>query len=91
MDKADYLGFGQMGLYDAQLVVISVESDAVRDTVRVQPRFAQAEIGGLCLIGARGEYWDKLTPDYADLIRQRCAWNDRNGGKTVWPISVDSA
>jgi hypothetical protein len=35
MDKADYLGFGQMGLYDAQLVVKSVESDAVRDTVRV--------------------------------------------------------
>jgi hypothetical protein len=35
MDKADYLGFGQMGLYDAQLVVKSIESDAVRDTVRV--------------------------------------------------------
>jgi len=29
MDKADYLGFGQMGLFDAQLVVQSVENDAV--------------------------------------------------------------
>jgi hypothetical protein len=36
MDKADYLGFGQMGLFDAQLVVKSVENDAVRDTVRVR-------------------------------------------------------
>jgi len=35
MDKADYLGFGQMGLYDAQLVVKSVESRATLDTVRV--------------------------------------------------------
>jgi hypothetical protein len=29
MDRADYLGFGQMGLFDAQLVVQSVEGDAV--------------------------------------------------------------
>jgi hypothetical protein len=35
MGKADYLGFGQMGLYDAQLVVRSVESGATLDTVRV--------------------------------------------------------
>jgi hypothetical protein len=28
MDRADYLGFGQMGLFDAQLVVQSVEGDA---------------------------------------------------------------
>jgi hypothetical protein len=28
-DHADYLGFGQMGLFDAQLVVKSVEGDAV--------------------------------------------------------------
>lgn len=35
MHKADYLGFGQMGLYDAQLVVKSVESGATLDTVRV--------------------------------------------------------
>jgi len=35
MDKADYLGFGQMGLYDAQLVVKSVESRATLDTVHV--------------------------------------------------------
>jgi hypothetical protein len=35
MDKADYLGFGQMGLYDAQLVVKSVESGATLDIVRV--------------------------------------------------------
>lgn len=33
--KADYLGFGQMGSYDAQLVVKSVESGATLDTVRV--------------------------------------------------------
>jgi hypothetical protein len=36
LDKADYLGFGQTGLFDAQLVVKSVENDAVRDTVRVR-------------------------------------------------------
>lgn len=29
MDRADHLGFGQMGLFDAQLVVQSVEGDAV--------------------------------------------------------------
>jgi len=34
-DRADYLGFGQMGLYDAQLVVKSVESGATLETVRV--------------------------------------------------------
>ena len=34
-DKADYLGFGQMGLYDAQLVVKSVESGATLETLRV--------------------------------------------------------
>jgi hypothetical protein len=34
-DKADYLGFGQMGLYDAQLVVKSVERGATLETVRV--------------------------------------------------------
>jgi hypothetical protein len=31
LDRADFLGFGQMGLFDAQLVVKSVESDAVLD------------------------------------------------------------
>ena len=29
MDHADYLGFGQMGLYDAQFVLQSVEGEAV--------------------------------------------------------------
>lgn len=29
MDRADYLGFGQMGLFDAQFVVQSVENDSV--------------------------------------------------------------
>ena len=29
--RADYLGFGQMGLFDAELVVQSVENDAVPD------------------------------------------------------------
>ncbi len=29
MDRADFLGFGQMGLFDAQLVVQSVKGDAV--------------------------------------------------------------
>jgi hypothetical protein len=29
MDKADFLGFGQMGLFDAQFILRSVESDAV--------------------------------------------------------------
>lgn len=29
MDNADYLGFGQMGLYDAQFVLQAVEADAV--------------------------------------------------------------
>ena len=33
-DKADYLGFGQMGLYDAQLVVKSVENGATLETLR---------------------------------------------------------
>lgn len=31
VDKADFLGFGQMGLFDAQLVVQSIENDAVLD------------------------------------------------------------
>jgi hypothetical protein len=35
-DKADYLGFGQMGLFDAQLVVGSVENDITKDIVRVR-------------------------------------------------------
>jgi hypothetical protein len=34
-ERADYLGFGQMGLYDAQLVVKSVENGTTADTVRV--------------------------------------------------------
>src|SRR6266852_4799636 len=29
MDRADFLGFGQMGLFDAQLVIQSVKDDAV--------------------------------------------------------------
>jgi len=29
MDRADFLGFGQMGLFDAQFVLQSVEHDAV--------------------------------------------------------------
>ena len=32
LDGADYLGFGQMGLYDAQFVLQSVENDAVLET-----------------------------------------------------------
>jgi hypothetical protein len=31
LDRADFLGFGQMGLFDAQLVVQSVENDAALD------------------------------------------------------------
>ena len=29
LDRADFLGFGQMGLFDAQFVMQSVEGDAV--------------------------------------------------------------
>ena len=35
-DRPDYKGFGQMGLFDAQLVVQSVENDAIMDTVRLR-------------------------------------------------------
>ena len=34
-DRPDYKGFGQMGLFDAQLVVQFVENDAIMDTVRL--------------------------------------------------------
>ncbi len=43
MDKADYLGFGQMGLFDAELVVKSVESGATLDTVRVVSSSSKAQ------------------------------------------------
>jgi hypothetical protein len=33
-DRADFLGFGQMGLFDAQLVMQSVEGDAVLERER---------------------------------------------------------
>ncbi len=35
-DRPDYKGFGQMGLYDSQFVVQSVENDAIMDTVRLR-------------------------------------------------------
>jgi hypothetical protein len=34
--KLDYLGFGQAGQFDAQLIVKSVENDAVLETVRIR-------------------------------------------------------
>jgi hypothetical protein len=43
MDKADYLGFGQMGLFDAELVVKSVERGAILDTVRAPSSPSKAQ------------------------------------------------
>jgi hypothetical protein len=37
-DRADYLGFGQMGLFDAQFVLQSVENDAVLEAFPPIPR-----------------------------------------------------
>jgi hypothetical protein len=38
LDKADYLGFGQMGLFDAQFILQSVENDAVLETFPPIPK-----------------------------------------------------
>jgi hypothetical protein len=38
MDRADYLGFGQMGLFDAQFVHQSVANDAVLEAFPSIPR-----------------------------------------------------
>jgi len=38
MDRADFLGFGQMGLFDAQFVLQSVEGDAVLSVSPPIPR-----------------------------------------------------
>ncbi|MGA8408862.1 MAG: hypothetical protein WB680_16920 [Candidatus Acidiferrales bacterium] len=37
-DRADFLGFGQMGLFDAQFVMQSVENDAVLETFPPTPQ-----------------------------------------------------
>jgi len=52
MDNADYLGFGQMGLFDAQFILQSVDNDAVLETFPPIPNPApskppKAEIGNL--------------------------------------------
>ncbi|MFZ0523242.1 MAG: hypothetical protein WAL95_19585 [Candidatus Acidiferrales bacterium] len=37
-DRADFLGFGQMGLFDAQFILQSVENDAVLETFPPNPK-----------------------------------------------------
>lgn len=38
LDKVDYLGFGQMGLFDAQFILQSVENDVVLETFPPIPK-----------------------------------------------------
>lgn len=42
-DRADFLGFGQMGLFDAQFVLHSVENDAVLETFPPTPKPQSAQ------------------------------------------------
>jgi hypothetical protein len=38
LDNADFLGFGQMGLFDAQFILQSVENDAVLEASPTIPK-----------------------------------------------------
>jgi hypothetical protein len=42
-DRADFLGFGQMGLFDVQFILQSVGSDAVLETFPPEPNFMRSK------------------------------------------------